>query len=173
MRGSDPDAALYWLAKMVVAGEDPRFIARRIVILAAEDIGLADPQALVLSVAAHHAVEFIGWPEGELPLAEATVYCATAPKSNASAKGIWSAKADVESGRTLEVPDALKDTHYKSAERLGHGKGYKYAHDFEGHIVAQEHLPEKRQYYEPSDQGFELKVRERMEIWKQALAKQK
>ncbi len=173
MRGSDPDAALYWLAKMVVAGEDPRFIARRIVILAAEDIGLADPQALVLSVAAHHAVEFIGWPEGELPLAEATVYCATAPKSNASAKGIWSAKADVESGRTLEVPDALKDTHYKSAERLGHGKDYKYAHDFEGHIVAQEHLPEKRQYYEPSDQGFELKVRERMEKWKQALAKQK
>ena len=173
MRGSDPDAALYWLAKMVVAGEDPRFIARRIVILAAEDIGLADPQALVLSVAAHHAVEFIGWPEGELPLAEATVYCATAPKSNASAKGIWSAKADVESGRTMEVPDALKDTHYKSAERLGHGKDYKYAHDFEGHIVAQEHMPEKRKYYEPGDQGFELKVRERMEKWKQALARQK
>ena len=172
MRGSDPDAALYWLAKMVVAGEDPRFIARRIVILAAEDIGLADPQALVVSVAAHHAVEFIGWPEGELPLAEATVYCATAPKSNASAKGIWSAKADVEQGRTLEVPDHLKDTHYKGSARLGHGKDYKYAHDFEGHVVAQEHLPEKRKYYEPSDQGFELKVRERMEKWK-LLLKQK
>jgi putative ATPase len=171
MRGSDPDAALYWLAKMVVAGEDPRFIARRIVILAAEDIGLADPQALVLSVAAHHAVEFIGWPEGELPLAEATVYCATAPKSNASAKGIWSAKADVEAGRTLAVPEHLKDTHYKGAERLGHGKGYKYAHDFEGHVVEQEHLPEKRTYYEPGDQGFELKVRERMEKWKQLLKK--
>jgi putative ATPase len=169
MRGSDPDAALYWLAKMVVAGEDPRFIARRIVILAAEDIGLADPQALVLSVAAHHAVEFIGWPEGELPLAEATVYCATAPKSNASAKGIWSAKADVEQGRTLEVPAHLKDTHYKGSARLGHGKDYKYAHDFEGHVVEQEHLPEKRTYYEPSDQGFELKVRERMEKWKQLL----
>ena len=171
MRGSDPDAALYWLAKMVVAGEDPRFIARRIVILAAEDIGLADPQALVLSVAAHHAVEFIGWPEGELPLAEATVYCATAPKSNASAKGIWSAKADVEQGRTLEVPQHLKDTHYKGSARLGHGKDYKYAHDFEGHVVEQEHLPEKRTYYEPGDQGFELKVRERMEKWKQLLNK--
>jgi putative ATPase len=169
MRGSDPDAALYWLAKMVVAGEDPRFIARRIVILAAEDVGLADPQALVVAVAAHHAVEFIGWPEGELPLAEATVYCATAPKSNASAKGIWSAKADVESGRTLEVPAHLKDTHYKGSARLGHGKDYKYAHDFEGHIVAQEHLPERRHYYEPSDQGFEIKVRERMEKWRQAL----
>jgi putative ATPase len=171
MRGSDPDAALYWLAKMVVAGEDPRFIARRIVILAAEDIGLADPQALVLSVAAHHAVEFIGWPEGELPLAEATVYCATAPKSNASAKGIWSAKTDVEQGRTLEVPKHLKDTHYKGSARLGHGKGYKYAHDFEGHVVDQEHLPEHRKYYEPSDQGFEVKVRERMEKWKQQLKK--
>jgi len=171
MRGSDPDAALYWLAKMVVAGEDPRFIARRITILAAEDIGLADPQALVLAVAAHHAVEFIGWPEGELPLAEATVYCATAPKSNASAKGIWSAKADVEQGRTLSVPEHLKDTHYKGSERLGHGKGYKYAHDFEGHIVEQEHLPEHRKYYEPSDQGFEVKVRERMEKWKQLLNK--
>ena len=171
MRGSDPDAALYWLAKMVVAGEDPRFIARRITILAAEDIGLADPQALVLAVAAHHAVEFIGWPEGELPLAEATVYCATAPKSNASAKGIWSAKADVEQGRTLSVPEHLKDTHYKGSERLGHGKGDKYAHDFEGHIVEQEHLPEHRKYYEPSDQGFEVKVRERMEKWKQLLNK--
>jgi putative ATPase len=170
MRGSDPDGALYWLAKMVVAGEDPRFIARRIVILAAEDIGLADPQALVLSVAAHQAVEFIGWPEGELPLAEATVYCATAPKSNASAKGIWSAKADVEQGRTLAVPDHLKDTHYKGAERLGHGKGYKYAHDFEGNVVAQDYLPEPKKYYEPGNQGFELKVRERMEKWRQLLA---
>jgi putative ATPase len=171
MRGSDPDAALYWLAKMIVAGEDPRFIARRIVILAAEDIGLADPQALVVAVAAHHAVEFIGWPEGELPLAEATLYCATAPKSNASAKGIWSAKADIEQGRTLEVPAHLKDTHYKGAARLGHGKGYQYAHDFEGHVVAQEHLPEKRTYYQPSDQGFELRVRERMEKWKQLMNK--
>ncbi len=173
MRGSDPDAALYWLAKMIVAGEDPRFIARRLCILAAEDIGLADPMALVVAVAAHHAVEFIGLPEGELPLAEATVYCATAPKSNASAKGIWDAKADIEQGRTLPVPEPLKDAHYKGAQRLGHGKGYKYAHDFEGHIVAQEYVPTTKKYYEPSDQGFELKVRERMEKWKQQLQKQK
>jgi putative ATPase len=172
MRGSDPDAALYWLAKMIVAGEDPRFIARRIVILAAEDVGLADPQALVVAVAAHHAVEFIGWPEGELPLAEATVYCATAPKSNASAKGIWSAKADVEEGRTLAVPAHLKDTHYAGAERVGHGKDYKYAHDYAGHVVAQDDLPEPKKYYEPSDQGFEVRVRERMEKWKQLIASQ-
>jgi putative ATPase len=173
MRGSDPDAALYWLAKMIVAGEDPRFLARRIVILAAEDIGLADPQALVVAVAAHHAVEFIGWPEGELPLAEATVYCATAPKSNASAKGIWSAKADVEQGRTLAVPVDLKDTHYKGSARLGHGKGYMYAHDFAGHIVEQDYVPEKRTYYEPGDQGFEIKIRERMDKWKELLKKRR
>ncbi len=169
MRGSDPDAALYWLAKMVVAGEDPRFIARRIVIFAAEDIGLADPQALIVTVAAHHAVEFIGWPEGELPLAEATIYCATAPKSNASAKGIWDAKEDIESGRTLPVPDHLKDTHYKGANQLGYGEGYKYAHNYEGHVVAQEHLIETRQYYVPSNQGFEINVRARMEHWQKAL----
>ena len=173
MRGSDPDAALYWLAKMVVAGEDPRFIARRITILAAEDIGLADPQALILAVAAHQAVEFIGWPEGELPLAEATVYCATAPKSNASAKGIWAAKADVESGRTLAVPTHLKDAHYNGSERLGHGQEYKYAHDFAGHIVDQEYLPVARKYYEPGDQGFEVRVKERMEKWKHLFAKQR
>lgn len=173
MRGSDPDAALYWLAKMVVAGEDPRFIARRIIILAAEDIGLADPQALVVAVAAHQAVEFIGWPEGELPLAEATVYCATAPKSNASAKGIWSAKADIEAGRTLAVPAHLKDTHYQGAARLGHGKGYQYAHDFADHVVAQAHLPEPRTYYTPSDQGFEVRVRERMEKWRRLLQERK
>jgi len=172
MRGSDPDAALYWLAKMVVAGEDPRFIARRIVICAAEDVGMADPMALLVATAAHQAVEFIGWPEGELPLAEATVYIATAPKSNASAKGIWSAKADVEQGRTLAVPDALKDTHYpaaRDAQRLGHGKGYKYAHDYEGGVVAQEHLPEKKKYYEPTEHGFEKKVRERIEAWKKVM----
>ncbi len=170
MRGSDPNAALYWLAKMIVAGEDPRFIARRIVILAAEDVGLADPQALVLAVAAHHAVEFIGWPEGELPLAQATVYCATAPKSNASALGIWAAKADVEQGRTLPVPEHLKDAHYKGAKRLGHGQGYKYAHDYAGHVVEQEYAPTTKKYYEPTDQGFEVRVRERMEKWQQMLA---
>ncbi|MCX7886811.1 MAG: replication-associated recombination protein A [Verrucomicrobiae bacterium] len=171
MRGSDPDAALYWLAKMIVAGEDPRFIARRITIFAAEDVGLADPMALVVAVAAHHAVEFIGWPEGELPLAEATIYCATAPKSNTAAKGIWSAKADVEQGRTLPVPDHLRDAQYKGAARLGRGKGYKYPHDFEGHIVEQQYIPVNKKYYEPSDQGFEQKIRERIEKWKQQLQK--
>jgi putative ATPase len=155
---------------MIVAGEDPRFIARRIVIVAAEDVGLADPQALVVAVAAHHAVEFIGWPEGELVLAEATVYCATAPKSNSVTVAIGAAKADVQSGRTLDVPAHLKDTHYRGAERLGH-KGYRYAHDYEGHIVAQAHLPEPRTYYTPTDQGFEVRVRERMEKWKQLLSK--
>ncbi len=169
MRGSDPDAALYWLAKMVEAGEDPRFIARRIVILAAEDIGLADPQALVVAVAAHQAVDFIGWPEGELTLAEAAVYCATAPKSNATAKGIWGAKADIEAGRTLEVPAALKDAHYQGATRLGHGEGYKYPHDHEGHVVEQQHLPETRHYYQPSDQGCEQDIRARLAKWKAAL----
>jgi putative ATPase len=169
MRGSDPDAALYWLAKMVVAGEDPRFIARRIAIFAAEDVGTADPQALVLAVAAHHAVEFIGWPEGELPLAEATVYCATAPKSNASAKGIWSAKADVESGRTLAVPNHLKDAHYEGAKRLGHGTGYKYPHDHAGNVVDQSYMVEARQYYEPTNHGFEARIRERMAQWKKII----
>lgn len=170
MRGSDPDAALYWLAKMIVAGEDPRFIARRIVILAAEDIGLADPQALVVAVAAHHAVEFIGWPEGELVLAEAVVYCATAPKSNAVTMAIGAAKADVVGGRTLDVPAHLRDTHYAGAKKLGH-TGYVYPHNAPGHVVAQAHLPEPRVYYRPSDQGFEQRVRERMEKWKQLLAK--
>jgi len=144
MRGSDPDAALYWLAKMLVAGEDIRFIARRLVICAAEDVGMADPQAIVVASAAQQAVEFVGMPEAQLPLAQAAVYIATAPKSNASAMGIWTAMSDVEKGRTLEVPDHLKDTHYKGAERLGHGVGYQYAHDHEGGIVAQKHLPEKR-----------------------------
>jgi putative ATPase len=169
MRGSDPDAALYWLAKMVVAGEDPRFIARRIAIFAAEDVGTADPQALVLAVAAHHAVEFIGWPEGELPLAEATVYCATAPKSNASAKGIWSAKADVESGRTLPVPNHLKDAHYEGAKRLGHGTGYQYPHDHAGNVVDQSYMVEARRYYEPTEHGFEARIRERMAQWKKII----
>ena len=124
-------------------------------------------------MAAHQAVEFIGWPEGELLLAEATVYCATAPKSNASAKGIWAAKADVESGRTLAVPTHLKDAHYNGSERLGHGQEYKYAHDFAGHIVDQEYLPVARKYYEPGDQGFEVRVKERMEKWKHLFAKQR
>jgi len=166
MRGSDPDAALYWLAKMIHAGEDPRFIARRIVIHAAEDVGLADPMALVLASAAFQAAEFIGWPEAQIPLAEATIYIATAPKSNSTIKAIGSAMKDVESGRTLPVPEHLRDAHYPGAKRLGHGEGYKYAHDFPGHFVPQDYLGALRRYYEPSDQGAERTIRERMEQWR-------
>jgi putative ATPase len=166
MRGSDPDAALYWLAKMIHAGEDPRFIARRIVIHAAEDVGLADPMALVLANAAFQAAEFIGWPEARIPLAEATLYIATANKSNSTVVAIDKALKDVESGRTLAVPEHLRDTHYPGAERLGHGQGYQYAHDFPGHFVAQDYLGADKRYYEPSDQGVEKKIKERVERWR-------
>ena len=166
MRGSDPDAALYWLAKMVHAGEDPRFIARRIVIHAAEDVGLADPMALVLANAAFQAAEFIGWPEARIPLAEATIYIATAPKSNSTVAAIGAAMKDVESGRTIEVPKHLRDSHYKGAQRLGHGEGYKYAHNYEGHFVAQDYLGVDKTYYEPTEQGVEKKIKERVEKWR-------
>jgi putative ATPase len=169
MRGSDPDAALYWLAKMIHAGEDPRFIARRIVVHAAEDVGLADPMALVLASAAFQAAEFIGWPEARIPLAEATIYIATAPKSNSTIMAIDSALKDVQSGRTLEVPRHLKDTHYRGAQRLGHGKGYKYAHDFPEHFVPQDYLGTKRQYYTPTEQGTEKKIKERVDKWRALL----
>jgi putative ATPase len=170
MRGSDPDAALYWLAKMIHAGEDPRFIARRIVICAAEDVGLADPMALVLANAALSASEFVGWPEARIPLAEATVYIATANKSNSAYLAIDAALEDVKSGRTLPVPEHLRDTHYKGAERLGHGKGYEYAHDHPEHFVAQDYLGVDKIYYEPTDQGVEKKIKERVEKWRAALA---
>src|SRR5437660_1726305 len=172
MRGSDPDAALYWLAKMIHAGEDPRFIARRIVVHAAEDVGLADPMALVLASAAFQAAEFIGWPEAAIPLAEATIYIATAPKSNSTNLAIDSAIKDVESGRTLAVPEHLRDAHYQGAKRLGHGEGYKYAHDFPEHFVAQDYLGADKRYYETSDQGHEKKIKERVEKWR-AIAKAK
>ena len=166
MRGSDPDAALYWLAKMIHAGEDPRFIARRIVICAAEDVGLADPMALVLATSALEAAEFVGWPEAQIPLAEATIYIATANKSNSTIMAIDSALKDVESGRTLAVPEHLRDTHYAGAQRLGHGKGYQYAHDFPGHFVPQDYLGEARRYYEPTEQGVEKKIKERLDRWR-------
>ncbi len=162
MRGSDPDAALYWLAKMLYAGEDPRFIARRLLICAAEDVGNADPQALVVATAAQQSVEFVGLPECRIPLAQATVYVACAPKSNAAYLGLERAMKDVESGKTLEVPNHLKDANYPGAERVGHGKGYKYAHSYPGHHVAQEYLPERRRYYEPTDLGFEKELKERL-----------
>ncbi len=171
MRGSDPDAALYWLAKMIHAGEDPRFIARRIVIHAAEDVGLADPMALVLANAAFQAAEFIGWPEARIPIAEATIYIATAHKSNSTIKAIDAALEDVKSGRTLAVPEHLRDGTYAGAKRLGHGAGYQYAHDFEGHYVPQDYLGADKRYYEPTDQGVEKKIKERVEKWR-ALASQ-
>ena len=170
MRGSDPDAALYWLAKMIHAGEDPRFIARRIVICAAEDVGLADPMALVLANAALQVSEFVGWPEARIPLAEATVYIATANKSNSAYLAIDAALEDVKSGRTLPVPEHLRDTHYQGAQRLGHGQGYKYAHDHPGHFVAQDYLGADKIYYEPTEQGVEKKIKERVEKWRVELA---
>jgi putative ATPase len=166
MRGSDPDAALYWLAKMIHAGEDPRFIARRIVICAAEDVGLADPMALVLANACLSASEFVGWPEARIPLAEATIYIATANKSNSAYMAIDAALEDVKSGRTIPVPEHLRDAHYKGAERLGHGKGYEYAHDHPGHFVAQDYLGVDKVYYEPTEQGVEKKIKERLDNWR-------
>ncbi len=166
MRGSDPDAALYWLAKMIHAGEDPRFVTRRIVICAAEDVGLADPMALVLANAAHQAAEFIGWPEARIPIAEATIYIATANKSNSAYKAIDAALEDVRSGRTLAVPEHLRDGSYKGAKRLGHGVGYQYAHDGKDHFVAQDYLGAAKRYYEPTEQGVEKKIKERLENWR-------
>jgi putative ATPase len=169
MRGSDPDAALYWLAKMIEAGEDPRFITRRIVICAAEDVGLADPMALVLAQSAHRAAEMIGWPEARIPIAEAVVYIATAHKSNSVITAIDAALADVRSGRTLAVPEHLRDANYPGAKRLGHGAGYQYAHDHPGHFVAQDHLGAARRYYEPTEQGVEKKIKERIQHWRALL----
>jgi putative ATPase len=163
MRGSDPDAAIYWLARMLEAGEDPRFIARRIVIFASEDVGNADPRALSVATAAAQAVEFVGLPECQLNLAQAVTYLATAPKSNASTMAIAQAREDVRSGRTLQVPKHLRDTHYRGAEQFGHGAGYKYAHDYEGGHVEQQYLPEERRYYEPTERGYEAEIKKRLE----------
>ncbi|MGH7198418.1 MAG: replication-associated recombination protein A [Candidatus Omnitrophota bacterium] len=160
MRGSDPDAALYYLAKMLYAGEDPRFVARRIVICASEDVGNADPQAIVVANAAFQVSEFVGMPEARIPLAQAAVYVACAPKSNASYLGIEAAMKDVAENKTLEVPSPLKDASYRGAEKLGRGKDYKYAHDFEGHFVEQEYLTAKKRYYEPTNQGYERNFKE-------------
>lgn len=171
MRGSDPDAALYWLAKMIHAGEDPRFIARRVIIHAAEDVGLADPMALVLATSAFQAAEFIGWPEARIPLAEAVIYIATAHKSNSTVTAIDAAVKDVESGRTLAVPEHLRDASYKGAKRLGRGEGYRYSHEFPEHFVAQDYLGAERRYYEPTDQGVEKKIKERVARWREQFAR--
>ncbi|WP_341945385.1 replication-associated recombination protein A [Microbacterium sp. LWH11-1.2] len=166
IRGSDPDAALHYLARMIEAGEDPRFIARRLVISASEDVGLADPQGLVIAVAAADAVAFIGMPEGRIPLAEATVYLATTAKSNAAYVGIDAAIADIRKGGFGRVPVHLRDAHYPGAKRLGHGKGYVYSHDSEYGIVPQQYLPDEldgRRYYEPKTLGAERDVAARLE----------
>ena len=163
VRGSDPNAALYWLAKMLYAGEDPRFVARRLVILASEDIGNADPRGLTLAVSAMEAVEFVGMPEARIILAQATTYLACAPKSNASYLGVEEAMGDIKEGRTLPVPRPLRSTGSKrAAQAFGH-KGYKYAHEFPEHFVDQEYVPTSKIYYHPTDQGYEETIKRRVE----------
>jgi len=176
IRGSDPDAALYWLAKMIHAGEDPRFISRRLVIAASEDIGLADSGALRVALDAHHALEFVGMPEGRIPLAHATVYLATAPKSNTAYVALGKAMADVENGRTLAVPPHLRT---KTRKKLAAASGetdaalqYHYSHDFDGSYVPQAYLPEGRLYYQPGDQGLEKRIKERLDHWRKIMADQ-
>ncbi len=169
MRGSDPDAAVYYLARMLYAGEDVKFIARRIMICASEDVGNADPNALVVAVSAAQAVERIGMPESQIILSQAAAYVATAPKSNAAYMGIAKAMKTVADTRTMPVPAHLQDRHYKGAEKLGHGLGYKYAHDYSNHYVTQQYLPdgmEGMRFYEPSENGYEKKIREHMEFIK-------
>ena len=169
MRGSDPDAAVYYLARMLYAGEDVKFIARRIMICASEDVGNADPNALVVAVSAAQAVERIGMPESPIILSQAAAYVATAPKSNAAYMGIAKAMKTVADTRTMPVPAHLQDRHYKGAEKLGHGLGYKYAHDYPNHYVTQQYLPdgmEGMRFYEPSENGYEKKIREHMEFIK-------
>lgn len=165
MRGSDPDAAVYYLAKMLYAGEDIRFIARRIIIAASEDVGNADPMALQVAVSAAQAVERIGMPEARIILSQAVLYVASAPKSNAAVKAIGAADENVRQYKTT-VPSHLQDAHYKGAQKLGHGIGYKYAHDYPGHYVRQQYLPDEikdARFYEPGDLGYERKIKERLE----------
>ncbi len=169
LRGSDPDAAVFYLAKMLAAGEDPRFIARRMVILASEDVGNADPQALLVATAAAEAVERIGLPECGLCLAQAATYLATAPKSNRAAAALWAAQAAIEAGANTEVPLHLRNASFGGAKALGYGRDYKYAHDYEGAYVAQRYLPEgvDQRFYEPSDRGYERTIAERLRHWRQ------
>jgi putative ATPase len=170
LRGSDPDAALYWMMRMIEAGEDPLFIARRMVIFAAEDIGNADPQALQVAVAAKDAFHFVGLPEGRIPLAQAVTYLATAPKSNASYKAMQAAAEDVHEHGALPVPLHLRNAPTPLMERLGYGENYKYAHNYPDHVVEQEHLPKElqaRRYYAPSDSGYESRIKERLKNWEE------
>ncbi len=165
MRGSDPDAALHWLARMLVAGEDPRFIARRIVIFASEDVGMADPQALLVATAAAQAVQNVGLPEAQLNLAQAVVHLASAPKSNSVTSALGAAMADVRAGKGGPVPPALRDAHYPGSRGLGHGQGYRYPHDDPRGVVTQQYVPDDllgAQYYHPTDHGAERAVGERL-----------
>jgi putative ATPase len=162
LRGSDPDAGLYWLAKMLEAGEDVRFLCRRLIILASEDIGNADPAALPLAIAAMQACEFVGLPECELALGQAVCYLACAPKSNASAMGIWEARREVREGELIPVPMHLKDAHYGGAKRLGRGEGYEYAHDAPEGVASQDYLGVERTFYQPTDRGFEAEIGKRL-----------
>jgi putative ATPase len=171
MRGSDPDAAIYWVARMLEAGEDPRFLARRIAILASEDIGNADPNAIRVAAACFDLVEKIGMPESQLILGQAAIYMAMAPKSNACATAIWSAMKDVREGRTIPVPKHLRDTHYRGSKRLGHGEGYKYAHDFDGGVADQDYLGVDKKYYDPTDRGFEAELRRRLDEFRRQRGK--
>lgn len=173
IRGSDPDAALYWLARMLEGGEDVRFLARRLVILASEDVGNADPHGLPLAVAAAHACELVGLPECQLTLAQAVTYLACAPKSNAATIGIGEARQDVREGRLLPVPVHLRDKHYSGAKRLGHGEGYQYAHDYEGGVAEQDYLGVQREYYRPVDRGFERELADRLARIRERLRKGK
>ncbi len=166
MRGSDPDAAIYWLARMLEAGEDPRFIARRIAILASEDIGNADPQAIQVAAAAFAITEKIGLPECQLTLAQAVLYMALAPKSNAATTAISEALKDVREGRTVAVPLQLRDAHYAGAKKMGHGSGYQYAHNHEGGVVSGQDLGVNREYYRPTDRGFEKELAERLRYFR-------
>jgi putative ATPase len=169
IRGSDPDAGIYWLARMLEGGEDVRFLARRLVILASEDVGNADPHALPLAVAAMQACEFVGLPECQLTLAQAVAYLACAPKSNAATVAIGEARSDLREGRVLPVPRHLRDGHYAGAKRLGHGEGYEYAHNAEGGVAAQDYLGVEREYYRPVDRGFERELAERLELIRKKL----
>ncbi len=169
MRGGDVDAALYWLAKMIVAGEDPRFITRRLIICACEDVGLADPMALVLAQSAHQSAEIIGWPEARIPIAEATIYVAGAPKSNSAIRAIDNAIHDVKNNASIPVPIHLRDGHYPGAKKLGHGVGYQYAHKFEGNFVPQDYLGAHRKFYEPGNQGRESKIADRINYWREQI----
>ena len=166
MRGSDPDAALYWMSKMLAAGEDPLFIARRVIICASEDVGNADPMALVVASSALNSIEFVGLPEAKIPLAQAVIYVATAPKSNASYMALKNAEEEVMKGKNREVPDHLKDANLDGEGKRGHGVGYKYPHDYPGHYVRQDYWTDRKVFFVPSGEGYENEIAKRLEAWR-------